>query len=63
MTEKPAHAANQPPGQRVTRVARGPGSGSGVRDDPAGHADQLAAHRANIADMAVRDSARSLDCP
>ena len=62
MTVKLAHAANQPPGQRVTRVARGPGSGFGVRVDPAGQADQLSAHGANMADIAVRDPTRLLDC-
>jgi hypothetical protein len=63
MTVKLAHAANQPPGQRVTRVARGPGSGFGVRVDPPGQADQLSAHGANMADIAVRDLAQLLDCP
>jgi hypothetical protein len=62
MTVKLAHAANQPARPAGHRVARGLGSGFGVRVDPAGQADQLAAHGADMADMAVRDSARLLDC-
>ncbi len=63
MTVKPAHAANQPARPAGHRVVRGPGSGFGVWVHPAGQADQLAAHRANMADMAVRDAARLLDRP
>jgi hypothetical protein len=62
MAEKPAHAANQPARPAGHRVARGPRSGSGVPVDPAGQADQLSAH-GNMADMAVRDSARLLESP
>jgi hypothetical protein len=63
VTDKPAHAANQPARQAGHRVARGPRSGSGVPVDPAGQADQLAAHGAKITDMAVRNSARLLESP
>jgi hypothetical protein len=63
MTEKPAHAANQPARPAGHRVARGPGSGFGVRVDPAGQADQLSRHSADMADMAVRELARLRDCP
>jgi hypothetical protein len=61
MTEKLAHAANQPARPAGHRVARGPGSG--VRVGPAGQADQLSAHGNIMADIAVRNSARLLDCP